>query len=208
MTVAGGGVLLRPGRRERRRGGRVLRLDRRASSTQALPDKADAALFRKVYGADGKPNFEEKYHILRLPKPLAEAGQGPEADRGASCRRSSSRCGRSCSTARAKRPRPFLDTKVLTAWNGQMIAGLRRRRRRRSSDKEYIDGRGDGPPTSCCKTLRTKDGRLLRTYGTPGKETGEALLNGYLDDYAFLVHGLLHCTTRRRSKSGSTRPRR
>ena len=34
--------------------------------------------------------------------------------------------------------------------------------------------------------LRQSDGRLLRTYGG-----GEAKLNGYLDDYAFFVNGLL-----------------
>ena len=28
-----------------------------------------------MYGADGAPNFEEKYHILRLPKPLAEVAK-------------------------------------------------------------------------------------------------------------------------------------
>jgi uncharacterized protein YyaL (SSP411 family) len=39
--------------------------------------------------------------------------------------------------------------------------------------------------------LRTKDGRLMRTYGARPGGGAEAKLNGYLDDYAFLVHGLL-----------------
>src|SRR5206468_7741588 len=34
--------------------------------------------------------------------------------------------------------------------------------------------------------LRTKDGRLLRTYAA-----GEAKLNAYLNDYAFLADGLI-----------------
>jgi uncharacterized protein YyaL (SSP411 family) len=41
------------------------------------------------------------------------------------------------------------------------------------------------------KNLRTKDGRLLRTYAAAPGSKPEARLNGYLDDYAYLVHGLL-----------------
>src|SRR5262249_11689950 len=41
------------------------------------------------------------------------------------------------------------------------------------------------------RNLRTKEGRLLRTYGAQPGKAAEAKLNGYLDDYAYLVHGLL-----------------
>ena len=41
------------------------------------------------------------------------------------------------------------------------------------------------------RTMRTKEGRLLRTYGAAPGQAAEAKLNGYLDDYAYLVHGLL-----------------
>ena len=46
--------------------------------------------------------------------------------------------------------------------------------------------RREVPPSSCWKTLREPDGRLLRTY-----RAGQAKLPAYLEDYAFLVHGLL-----------------
>ena len=46
-------------------------------------------------------------------------------------------------------------------------------------------------PTSCSSIRRPKDGRLLRTYGAAPGQAPKAAVNGYLEDYAFLVHGLL-----------------
>src|SRR5207253_3757166 len=37
----------------------------------AFADKGDVALIKKVYGADGQANFESKYHVLYLPKPVS-----------------------------------------------------------------------------------------------------------------------------------------
>ena len=47
-----------------------------ATLAAALPDKNDLAFIRKVYAAD-KVNFEEKYHILNLPKPIPELAKEP-----------------------------------------------------------------------------------------------------------------------------------
>src|SRR5262249_12051162 len=91
--------------------------------------------------------------------------------------------------ARARRPRPFLDTKVLTAWNGEMIAGAALAGQV-LGEKQYID-MASKAADFVLKNMRTKDGRLLRTYGAAPGQKGEARLNGYLDDYAYLVHGLL-----------------
>src|SRR5262249_44897675 len=41
------------------------------------------------------------------------------------------------------------------------------------------------------RTLRTQDGRLLRSYGAQPGQAAAARVSGYLEDYAFLVHGLL-----------------
>src|SRR5207253_5634649 len=92
--------------------------------------------------------------------------------------------------ARAQRPRPFRDTKILTAWNGEMIAGVAAAGEA-LGDQAAVAAAGRAAAFVLDK-LRTPDGRLLRTYGiAPGKETGEARLHGFLDDYAFFVHGLL-----------------
>ena len=91
--------------------------------------------------------------------------------------------------ARARRPRPHLDDKVLTAWNGLMIAAFARASRvlpesaaaagyagaaRRSA--EFIQGTLWNPATR----------QLLRRY-----RGGEAGIDGYAEDYAFLIFGLL-----------------
>ncbi len=91
---------------------------------------------------------------------------------------------------RAKRERPFLDTKILTAWNGLMIAGYARAGEV-LKNQEYIKAAEKAADFVLTK-LRNKKGRLLRTYSkVPGKK-GEAKLNAYLDDYAQLTHGLLN----------------
>jgi uncharacterized protein len=105
--------------------------------------------------------------------------------------------------ARNKRPRPLTDTKVLTADNGLMIGGLA------DAARVLASGGRQPPDTTAQKSadrylaaavkaadfvlanLRTKDGRLLRTYSKAGEEGGKGKLNAYLDDYAFLADGLL-----------------
>src|SRR5262245_18281744 len=39
---------------------------------EILTDNSDAELVKAVFGAAGAPNFEAKYHIFTLPRPLAE----------------------------------------------------------------------------------------------------------------------------------------
>jgi uncharacterized protein len=153
-----------------------------------IPNKADLKLFRKVYGAEDGFNFEGRYHILRLsetPEKLAREAKLSEEkfdERLAPMRQK-------LFDARAKRPRPFLDTKVLTAWNGQMIAGLARAGQA-LDDKPTIE-RAVKAADFILKTMRNKDGRLYRSYAAVPGEKPAARFNAYLDDYAFLVHGLL-----------------
>ncbi len=150
----------------------------------ALPDASELALARAVFGVDRELNFEEKYSILTLPKPLDKFAADhklteQQLDDKLKAIRSK------LLAVRGKRPRPFLDNKVLTAWNGQMIAGFAAAGRALKEPK-YIDA-----AKKCAEflltNLRTKDGRLLRSY----MAGGQGRLNGYLDDYAFLTHGLL-----------------
>ncbi len=92
--------------------------------------------------------------------------------------------------ARAKRPRPHLDDKVLTSWNGMMIAAFARAARvlperpqaahwlatARGAAKFIFDHLWDG-----------SSGTLLRRY-RDGDASG---IDGYAEDYASLIWGLL-----------------
>jgi uncharacterized protein YyaL (SSP411 family) len=89
--------------------------------------------------------------------------------------------------ARALRPRPHLDDKILTAWNGLMIAALARAARVLPDSphrQEYLRA-ADHAAAFIHRTL-WRDGVLLRRY-----RDGEAAIAGYAEDYAYLIWGLL-----------------
>src|SRR5262249_17349296 len=92
--------------------------------------------------------------------------------------------------ARAKRERPFLDTKVLAGWNGQMIAAYARAGEVLKEPK-YVQAAEKAAGFVLTK-LRDKDGRLLRVYAAKPGGRPEARGPAFLEDYAFLVHGLLN----------------
>ena len=97
---------------------------------------------------------------------------------------------RRCSSARASRPRPHLDDKVLTAWNGLMIAAFARAARvlrvaagRTVVPRRRTPRRRRSSATPCGAR---SDSELLRRY-----RDGDAAIDGYAEDYAFLIFGLL-----------------
>jgi hypothetical protein len=84
---------------------------------------------------------------------------------------------------REKRVHPGRDEKILTAWNGMMLASL--------AEAARALGRDDYQQAAIRNaefllTKLRKDGRLLRSY-----KDGNARFNGYLEDYANLIDGLL-----------------
>ena len=149
---------------------------------------ADAKVFKRVYGVNEGPNFEKEFSILVLKKPLKEiAAELKTTEDDLEKRLVPLR--QKLFDVRAKRPRPFLDTKVLTGWNGQMIAGMALAGQA-LADKKVI-AEAARAADFVLKNLRKPDGRLLRTYGAAPGQKPEARLNAYLDDYAYLLHGLL-----------------
>ena len=85
---------------------------------------------------------------------------------------------------REKRVRPGLDDKILTDWNGLMIASLAMGGKA-FGNKTYIETAEKAADFILQKML-TKEGHLLHRY-----RDGDAAIDGIIDDYAFFIHGLL-----------------
>jgi uncharacterized protein YyaL (SSP411 family) len=85
---------------------------------------------------------------------------------------------------RERRIHPHKDDKILTDWNGLMIAALARGAQV-LGEKAYSDAAEDAVDF-ILKKMRKPDGRLLHRY-----REGEASIVAHLDDYAFLVWGLI-----------------
>jgi hypothetical protein len=93
--------------------------------------------------------------------------------------------------ARAQRSRPHLDDKVLTAWNGLMIAACARAARvleaQEGADAMAPLGSAEAAANFLRRRLWREDSRtLLRRF-----RAGNAAIDGYSEDYACLVWGLL-----------------
>ncbi len=133
----------------------------------------------EFYGVSERGNFEGA-SILHLADPCRVSRDMPE--KLDTPRLNEAR--RALYEARAKRVWPELDDKRLAAWNALAITAL--------AEAGAVLGRDDylDAARSCAEfvhdKLRDKEGRLLRTY-----KDGEARLNAYLEDHAFLLEALL-----------------
>ncbi|HIC43160.1 MAG TPA: thioredoxin domain-containing protein, partial [Sulfurimonas sp.] len=87
-------------------------------------------------------------------------------------------------TTREERVHPYKDDKILTDWNGLMIAALSKGGR--VLDKpEYIRA-AQKTVTFIIANMMDSNGKLLHRY-----RERSAAINGNVDDYAFLIWGLL-----------------
>ena len=84
---------------------------------------------------------------------------------------------------RSKRERPLLDDKILTDWNGLMIASLAKSART-LGDSEHLN-LAVNAANFILDELNTEEGLMHRF------REGEAAIPAFADDYAFLIWGLL-----------------
>ena len=148
----------------------------------AALNRDQRALVDDLFGTSGEPNFEGHF-VLQRGETYADVA----ARRGILVDQLITEVGdvrAKLLAARDARPRPLTDTKVLAAWNGLMIEGMADTGRLLSRT-EFVEAAVRAADFVLTQMM-TPTGRLLRTHSG-----GEAKLNAYLDDYAFMTRGLL-----------------
>ncbi|MFQ5732092.1 MAG: thioredoxin domain-containing protein [Planctomycetaceae bacterium] len=142
----------------------------------------DAKLFGRVYGLEAEKRFEHGY-VLHLPRPLSEVAKRRKVPLPELKRRLAIMRGKLLA-ARQKRKPLLRDDKVLTSWNGLMIRAFAHAGQVLKEPK-YVKV-AEKAAKFILVNLRDDKKRLKRTW-----RKGTAKLNAYVDDYAFLVAGLL-----------------
>ena len=94
--------------------------------------------------------------------------------------------GRKLFAIRSQRPRPHLDDKIVTAWNGLMISAYARANQVFGGNTHHLTRATRAAIFIRHRLYREADGILLRSY-----REGPAPVEGFADDYAFLIQGLL-----------------
>ena len=153
-------------------------------SAQELRDvlgDEDAAVLARYFGVTEAGNFEGRNVLHRFSAPEAVAsGLGITPEELAE---TVARGSEKLHAVRRTREWPLRDEKVLTAWNAMVLGALAEA----AATLERPDYLEEARVTArfLLGALR-RDGRVLRTY-----RDGQAKLPGYLEDYAFLVDGLI-----------------
>ncbi len=140
-------------------------------------------LFCRFYDISPAGNFEHGKSIAHISKPLLTFAEQQGLD-VAELQRQMEDARRRLHAAREQRVHPLRDDKILTSWNGLMIAALAKGYQV-LGDRAYADAARKAADF-ILETLRDPSGRLLRRY-----RHGHLAHRAYLDDYAFLVWGLV-----------------
>ncbi|PTR15557.1 hypothetical protein C8R31_103142 [Nitrosospira sp. Nsp2] len=153
----------------------------RSEVAQLLPSE-EYAVVALYYGLSSHPNFEHRHWNFEIAQPIANVALAVGISLEEARQRLAS-AQESLFSQRELRARPGRDEKILTSWNGLMINGMAHAGR--------VFGRRDWIQSAAravdfIRTTLWKNNRLLATY-----KDGKAHLNAYLDDYAFLLNGLL-----------------
>ncbi len=150
---------------------------------------SDAPLFCSAHGATAEGNFHDPHHpelggrnVLSRMVPLEAVCQAFELGAPETAARLDGLRSRLLE-ARARRVAPGLDDKVLTSWNGLVLAALAEAARV-FADATYRTAAEQN--AAFVRESLWRDGRLLHSY-----RAGEARIDGMLEDYAYYGLGLI-----------------
>jgi uncharacterized protein len=153
-------------------------------------DLKDAQLFITTYNIDLEGNFSDEAsknstgeNIPHLKNNLSEVAKRIVLDQSELEQRLES-IRKKLFTIREERVHPYKDDKILTDWNGLMIASLAKAARVLDND-EFKNAAIKSMEFILTK-MKDDDGRLLHRY-----RDGDFAIHGTLDDYAFVIWGLL-----------------
>ncbi|EOC99482.1 thioredoxin domain-containing protein [Caldisalinibacter kiritimatiensis] len=149
---------------------------------ESVLGEEDGKLYCKYYDISERGNFEGK----NIPNLIKTNLKNIEKDKELKNKLES--LNKKLYNYRERRVHPHKDDKILTAWNGLMIAALSIASRV-FNNEEYKDS-AEKAVDFIYNKLISEDGRLLARY-----RDGEAAYNAYLDDYAFLTWGLMELYT-------------
>jgi uncharacterized protein YyaL (SSP411 family) len=151
---------------------------------------SDADLFAKVFNVKSEGNFIDSVtnempgtNILHLSKSWSEVAKENDVTEK-ELRQILERSRKKLFEAREKRIHPYKDDKILTDWNGLMIAAMARASQALQEPK-YAEAAKKSAKFILQK-MKSADGSLLHRY-----REGEAGLPAHVDDYAFFTWGLL-----------------
>lgn len=150
---------------------------------EAVLDQETAIKYCAVYDVTSQGNFEGR----NIPNLLQGNIKNVARDNGLSedeLLHSLESARQILFAAREKRIHPHKDDKILTAWNGLMIAALAKGAQVLGNNS-YLDA-AQKAVNFILTHLRRSDGRLMARY-----REGDTAYLGYLDDYAFFIWGLL-----------------
>jgi uncharacterized protein YyaL (SSP411 family) len=153
-------------------------------------EPAEAALVAKVFNMRKDGNFTEEAtrkrtgkNILHLKKSAGEVASDLKVTEQALQKRLNKTLNKLL-IHREARVHPHKDDKILTDWNGLMIAALAKGAQV-FDEPQYAEA-ARSAAGFVLKTMRAKDGRLLHRY-----RDGQTAIAANVDDYAFLIWGLL-----------------
>ncbi|HKB57001.1 MAG TPA: thioredoxin domain-containing protein [Lacunisphaera sp.] len=152
---------------------------------------ADAAFFCAYYGVkaggnvahDPQGEFTGKNILMQRQSLVATAREFKIEPEQASDRLLG--CLEKLRTARVQRPRPHLDDKVITAWNGLMISALAKGAQV-LGEKSYLTAATRAAEFIERELYDAGNGVLYRSW-----REGRSSIAGFAEDYAFMIQGLL-----------------